>query len=174
MQNILGGARRRQMNPDHRLHLDDAGGDLDEPQAQRVELRDAPRRAPGHRHAQTPHEPVGAGVQEQPELVGRGLRARGAVGRQMRLPRFDVIFGVAAPAIDILVEDTGVACFQIGGDEASVGPFRAGFDACDDPFDAAPAFGAVVELLEAAELVLLRRGFSMCRRNVVVGATPRM
>src|ERR1035438_10448979 len=26
----------------------------------------------------------------------------------MRLPRFDVIFGLAAPAVDILVEDTGV------------------------------------------------------------------
>ena len=37
-QNILGGARRRQLNTDHRLHLDDAGGDFDEPQAQRVEL----------------------------------------------------------------------------------------------------------------------------------------
>ena len=30
-QNILGGARRRQVNPDHRLHLDNAGGDFDEP-----------------------------------------------------------------------------------------------------------------------------------------------
>jgi hypothetical protein len=40
-QNILGGARRRQVNPDHRLHLNNAGGDLDESQARRVELRDA-------------------------------------------------------------------------------------------------------------------------------------
>jgi len=98
-------------------------------------------------------------VQEQPELVRRSLRARGAVGRQMRLPRFDVVFGLAAPAIDILVKDTGVARFQIGDDKACVGPFRADFDACDDPLDAAPARGPVEELLEAAELVLLRRGF---------------
>ena len=30
-QNILCGARRRQVNLDYRFHLDDAGGDLDEP-----------------------------------------------------------------------------------------------------------------------------------------------
>ena len=33
------------MHSDHRLHLDDAGGDLDEAQAQRIELGDAPHRA---------------------------------------------------------------------------------------------------------------------------------
>jgi hypothetical protein len=62
-QNTLGGARRQQVNPDHRLHLADASSDIDEPQAQRIELRDAPHRAPGHRHAQTPHEPICACVQ---------------------------------------------------------------------------------------------------------------
>src|SRR5664280_645473 len=76
----------------------------------------------------------------------------------MRLPGFDVVFRLAAPAVDILVKDAGVARFQIGDDEACVGPFRADFDACDDPLDAAPARGPVEELLEAAELVVLRRG----------------
>ncbi len=33
-----GGAGARQVDGDPGLHLDDAGGDLDEPQAQRVEL----------------------------------------------------------------------------------------------------------------------------------------
>ena len=47
---------------------------------------------------------------------------------------------------------------QIGDDEARVGAFRAGFDARDDPLDAAPARGAVEELLEAAHLAVLRRG----------------
>jgi hypothetical protein len=75
----------------------------------------------------------------------------------MRLPRFDVIFGLAAPAGDILVEDTGVAEFQVGDDEARVLAFRAGFDARDDSLDAALARGAVEEFLESA-LVLLRRG----------------
>jgi len=146
------------VNPDHRLPLDDASSDIDEPQAQRIELRDAPHRAPGHRHAQTPHEPICACVQEQPELVGRGLGARGAVGRQMRLPGLDVVFRLAAPAVDILVKYTGVADLQVGDDEACVGPFRAGLHTGDDPLDAAPAGGPVEELLEAARLAFLRRG----------------
>ena len=76
----------------------------------------------------------------------------------MRLPRLDVIFGLAAPAIDILVERAGVALLQIGDDEARVGSFRAGLDAGDDALDAAPARGPVVKLLEAARLALFRRG----------------
>ena len=63
------------MHSDHRLHLDDAGGDLDEAQAQRIELGDAPNRTFRHRHAQAPHQPVRAGVEEQPKLIGRGLGA---------------------------------------------------------------------------------------------------
>src|SRR4051794_1666401 len=111
-----------------------------------------------HRHAQAPHEPVGAGVQEQPELVSRGLGARGAVGRQMRLPGLDMVFRLAAPAVDILVEYTGVANLQVGDNKARVGPFRAGLDTGDDPFDTAPTCGPVEELLEAARLAFLGRG----------------
>src|ERR1700730_8221802 len=74
----------------------------------------------------------------------------------MRLPGLDVIFGLAAPAVDIFVKHAGVADLQVRDDR--VGPLRADFDACDDPLDAAPAFGPIEELLEAAELaVLLRR-----------------
>jgi hypothetical protein len=89
------------VNPDHRLHLDDA--------------------------------------RRQAELIGRGLHSRGSVSRQMRLPGLDVIFGLAAPTVGILVKDTGVAGLQIRDDEARVGPFHADFDACDDPLGAAPA-----------------------------------
>src|SRR3977135_3814640 len=94
--------------------------------------------------------------QKQPELVGRGLGARGAVGRQMRLPGLDVVFRLAAPAVDILVKYTDVADLQAGDEEACVGPFHAGLHAGDDPLDAAPAGGPVEELLEAAHLALLR------------------
>src|SRR5450631_1920668 len=102
----------------------------------------------------------------------------------MRLPGFDVIFRLAAPAIIILVEPAGVALHQIGDDQARVGPLRAGLDAGDNALDAAPARGPVVKLFVTACLAILRRGFvagfhvasrsPMWRRNVVVGATPRM
>src|SRR3974390_2392435 len=131
---------------------------LDEPQAQSIELRDAPYRAPGHRYAQTPHEPIGAGVQEQPELVGSSLGARGAVGCQVRLPGLDVVFRLAAPTVDILVKYTGVADLQVGDDEACVGPFRASPDAGADPLHAAPNGCPVEEPLESARLSLLPRG----------------
>jgi hypothetical protein len=76
----------------------------------------------------------------------------------MCLPGLDVIFSLAAPAVDILIEHTGVAGVEIGDDEACVGPVCAGFDAGDDAFDAAPARGPVEELPEAARLAVSRRG----------------
>src|ERR1700675_1597233 len=76
----------------------------------------------------------------------------------MRLPGFDVIFGLAAPAISIPVEHAGVALFQIGDDEARVGPLCASLDAGDDALDAAPTLGPVVKLLVTARLALFRRG----------------
>src|SRR5271167_2489009 len=75
-----------------------------------------------------------------------------------------MIFGLAAPAIDILVERAGAAFAQIGDDKARVGPLRANFDAGDDPLDAAPALGAVEELLEASDLAALRRPVEACLR----------
>jgi len=58
----------------------------------------------------------------------------------MRLPRLDVIFGLAAPAVASSLKDTGVACFQIGDDEARVWPFRADSTRANDPLDAASSF----------------------------------
>src|SRR5664279_3746563 len=76
----------------------------------------------------------------------------------MRLPRLDVIFGLAAPAIAIFVKHAGVALLQIGDDEARVGALCARLDARDNPLDPAPARGPVVKLLETARLPVLRRG----------------
>ena len=57
-------------------------------------------RALRHQRAQAPHQPVGAGMQEQPELVCRRSWAGRAVGREMGLPGLDVVLGRAAPAVD--------------------------------------------------------------------------
>ena len=54
-----------------------------------------------------------------------------------------MVFGLAAPAINILVEPASVAFAQIGDDEAGVRSFRARFDPGDDPLDPAPALRAV-------------------------------
>ena len=167
-----------------RSYLDDAGGDFDEAQAQGVELSAPPHRARRHRVAQAPHQPVGAGVQEQPKLIGGGLSAGGAIRARCVLK--DLMWFSAWPRrqIDILVERPRVAFAQIGDDETRIGPLRADFDPGDDPLDPAPALGAVEEFLAAADLAVARRGLerafvlasspSTCRRNVGVGATPRM
>ena len=69
-----------------------------------------------------------------------------------------MVFGLTAPAIDILVEPASVAFAQIGDDEAGVPSFRARFDASDDPLDPAPALPAVEELHETTKLAISRRG----------------
>ena len=68
-----------------------------------------------------------------------------------------MIFGLAAPAVDILIEHARIAGAEIGGDEACVGPVRASFDTGDDAFDAAPTRRPVKELLKAARLPVVRR-----------------
>lgn len=156
-QDALVGAGCRQVQADLRLHLDHPRGDLDEAQTQRVELGDGKARALRHRGAQAPHHPVGAGMQEQPELVGCGSGAGCAVGGEMRLPRFDVVLGRSAPAVKVRVERLGLATGQIGDDEAGVSTLGTDLDAGDDALHAAPAGGAVKELLEAADLVRFRR-----------------
>ena len=65
-----------------------------------------------------------------------------------------MVFGLATPAIDLFIEHASVSLVQVGDNEARVGPFGASLDAGDDALDAAPAFGAVEELLEAAYFVV--------------------
>src|ERR1700716_2980606 len=104
----------------------------------------------------------------------------------MRLPGLDMVFRLAAPAVDILVKYTGVADLQVGDDEACVGPFRAGLHTGDDPLDAAPAGGPVEEAflrrglearlragLEALDVPAQRRGRRDAQDIIeTIGSTP--
>src|SRR6202140_4890170 len=101
-------------------HLGDAPGHLDQAEADRVELGVAPERCPGRQPAQAQHQPVGGGVDQEAELVGGGLGARGAVGGKVQLVRLDQVLGLPARAIYLLVERFRQAR-EIGDDEAAVG-----------------------------------------------------
>jgi hypothetical protein len=68
---IAGG--QRDLDPG--LHLGDPGGDLDQGEADGVELGIAPERGLGRQTAQGVQEPVGGGVDQQAELVGGGAGA---------------------------------------------------------------------------------------------------
>ena len=71
---------RRQGDAHAGLELLDAHGDLEEGAAQRFERRLAPQRAARRGLAELMQQPIGAAVQEQPELVGFPAVARRAVG----------------------------------------------------------------------------------------------
>src|SRR5215212_9367283 len=97
-------------------------------------------------------------MQEEAELVRGGFSAGGPIGGKVRLPRLDVIFRGAAPAIDVVIERTSVSGRQVRDDEAGVCPVGAGLDARDDALDPAPAGGAGVELRVTARLARVRGG----------------
>jgi len=67
------------------------GGDLDQAEADRIELGIAPE------HVQAPARAASmsqwASVDQQAELVGGGLGARGAVGSEVQLVRLDQVLG---------------------------------------------------------------------------------
>src|SRR3954451_10043859 len=95
-------------------------------------------------------------MQKQPELVSGCLGAGRAIGGKVRLPGFDVVLRLAAPAIDVLIQHTSVSGRQARDDEAGVCPLGAGLNASYDALDSAPARGSVVELFEAPHLAVLR------------------
>ena len=76
-----------------------------------------------------------------------------------------MVLGLAAPAVHVLVEPTGVALLQIGDDEARVRPLRADLDAGDHAFDAAPARGPVVKFLELSGFAIPGRGLVLRLRR---------
>src|SRR4249919_61110 len=72
----------------------------------------------------------------------------------MGFPGPDVVFRLAAPAVEVLVQRAAVAVAEVGDDEAGVGAVAAGLDAGDDAADPAPGLGGVDE---AADLACGRR-----------------
>ena len=74
---------------------------------------------------------LGAGMQEEAELVGFPAVAGGAVRPGVELVLLDHVFHLAAGAVDTSVKDLGRAA-QVGDDEADVGALRGGFDAGGD------------------------------------------
>ncbi len=79
--------RERQL--DVRSQLLDAHGDLDKQGADGREGRAAPARFFRRRRAQGMQQPVGALVQEEPELVGLPAMTRGLVGARVELQILD-------------------------------------------------------------------------------------
>ena len=53
------------------------------------------------------HQPIGGGVQDEPHLVGERAAAAGAVGGELGLVQLDQVLGLAAGAVERLVDMLG-------------------------------------------------------------------
>src|ERR1700731_5282528 len=75
------------------------------------------------RRAQSADQYIGHRSEPQSQLVGAHRLGRGAVGEQVELAFLDAVLHVAAGAVDLLVEMTGLVCGtrQGGHDKARVG-----------------------------------------------------
>ena len=146
--------------------LDHAGADLDQPLAQRRKL--AARERARLRQAQLDrvHEPVGRRVQDEAYLVGRRSVAGGAVRGELGLVQLDQVLGLAAGAVDLLVEVVRIAV-ERGDAIADVGRLREvarpcllerDLDARDEATFLLPALGSVLEVDAGAGLVVLAGG----------------
>src|SRR5512132_514442 len=88
----------------------------------------------------------------------------------MSFPGLDVVFRLAASAVEVLVEGTAAAVAEVGDDEAGIGAVAAGLDAGDDAADPAPVVGDVEEFLEAAHLP--SPGIALKRAEVLSSRPP--
>ena len=149
--------------------LDDAGAAAGSGPGQVLEQAAAEggERRPGDRHpgrhgiAQREHQPVGRGVEDQPELVGEWALAGGAVGGELGLVQLDRVFRLYA---DPFVEMARLA-LERGDDVARVEAARRSLEPGDDAAFAVPRAGGVIEAGEAAHL--LRAGLGAAHPDVV-------
>src|SRR6266404_5550920 len=107
---------------------------------------------------QREHQPVGGGVQDQPHLVGERAAAAGAVGGELSFVQFDQVLGLAAGAVEGLIDMLGRAGVEAGDDKANVEPLCRRFDAGAGAALALPRLGLVAGLGEAAQGGLLVEG----------------
>ena len=132
--------------------LDDASADLEQTQPECGELGAGERRGPGDGVAQGEHQPVGAGVQDQPELIGERALAGGSVRGELTLVHLDQVLGLATGAVEDFIEMAGLAA-ERGDDIAGVEAARTRLQPSDDPAFAAPGAGGVGEGGDAAHPV---------------------
>src|SRR5438552_16890725 len=142
----------RQRDADARGTFHDACSDLDEMQSERLELGAEQRRFLRHCLAQGEHEPIRSGMQDQTELVGFRIAARGTIGSELGLVQLDEVLGFAARTIDRLIVIPG-ATLERGDDVADIETFRARLQTLHLRAFASPALGAVSQFLVTAQLL---------------------
>jgi hypothetical protein len=89
--------------------LDDTGGDFQETKSQRRELGSGQFPGFGNGVAHGKHQPISGGVENEADLIGERRTAARAIGGELCLMQLDQILGLAARAIQAVVDPLGRA-----------------------------------------------------------------
>ena len=89
--------------------LDHLGADLEQSLLEGGELARGERHPARHGVAEREHQPVGGGVEHQPELGGERALAGGSAGGELDLVLLDQIFRMSARAVCPLLEAARLA-----------------------------------------------------------------
>ena len=100
--------------------FDNPGGDFQETKTQRCELGSGQFPDFGNGVAHGQHQPIGGGVENEADLIGERRTATGAIGGKLCLMQLDQVFGLAARAIQTVVDPLGRADIEAGDDETDV------------------------------------------------------
>lgn len=164
-EHVLQGMLRRQQQPDSTGVAQHRSADLqqlgsDRGRAGMLQLGVLQGQAP-----EIDHQRVGQGSQQQAQLVGREQPAARPAAEQIKLRFLDAVFGLAARAIQLLVQRRSVA-LQTGDHEARIGPKRTMLQAGDHAALALPVARGVLQLADHA---LLRTGCGVLLGNDLRG-----
>src|SRR5437588_3087239 len=177
------GTSCRKSETDAACGLNDAGSDFQQPQPDGGELGRCQIARLWDGVTNGEDEPIGGGVEDEANLVGERRAATGAVGGKLGLVQLDQVLGLAARAIEAVVDPLGGADAQVGDDIANIEPLLRGFDAGDDAPVAIPRACTVGGLGIAAyhRLVVDRSGDANCigdsssfRASGALPAKPKM
>src|ERR1700694_6014245 len=147
--------------------LDDTGSDFQETKTQRRELGSGQFPGFGNGVAHGQHQPISGGVEHEADLVGKRRTAAGGIGGELCFMQLDQILGLAARAIQAVVDPLGRADIEAGDDEADVEAERGRLNTGDGTPFAIPGVCLVAGLVIAAQNSQVLDGAS--RADVVSG-----
>ena len=114
--------------PDPGSGFDDAGAELQEAQSEGGKLGSGECVRLGDCVSDGEDQPVRGGMQDQAHLVGERAAAAGTIRGELSLVQLDQVLGLAAGAIDRLVDMLGRSSLETGDDKADIEPLRCGLD----------------------------------------------
>src|SRR6266550_28204 len=143
--------------------LDDTGGDFQETKTQRRELGSGQFPGFGNGVAHGKHQPISGGVENETDLIGECRTAAGAIGGELCLMQLDQVLGLAARAIQAVVDPLRRADIEARDDEADVEAEHRRLNTGDGAPFAIPGLCLVARLGIAAQ-----------NRQVLDGASVRI